>query len=85
MLLAWLGAESYRSSPQFALELMDRHNLESHLIDYRWFYSTRAELRSRTGDDTGAVRDFEHALSITQNPGERGYIKKRLAALDHRS
>lgn len=82
VLLAWLGAESYRSSPAQALKLMESHRLETHLEEYRWFYSTRGELRSRSGDETGARSDFEHALSLTRNPGERRFLEGRLRRLD---
>ena len=81
ILLSWLGAESYRSSPAHALELMERHRLEQHLKDYRWFYSSRGELYSKSGETDKAVADLEHALSLTRNPGERRFLERRLKEL----
>ena len=78
VLLAWLVAESYRSSPRQALGLMGLHRLEEHLSEYRWFYSTRGELRLRSNDAAGAHGDFRRALSLTRNPGERRFLEERL-------
>ncbi len=82
VLLAWIGAESYRTSPEAALDLMEVHHLEAHLTGYRWFYSTRAELRRRAGRSLQARSDFEKALTMTPNPGERRYLEDRIANLD---
>ena len=84
ILLSWLIAESYRSSPAHALELMERHYLEGHLKDYRWFYSSRGELHSKAGDADKAILDLEHALSITRNPGERRFLEKRIKEVKSR-
>ena len=81
VLLSWLVAESYRTSARQAVELMELHRLEAHLSDYRWFYSTRGELRSRSGDNKGAAADFQHALSLTRNPGERRFLEERVRAV----
>ncbi len=81
VLLAWLVAESYRTSASRALELMELHRLREHLSEYRWFYSTRGELRSRSGDTEGASADLRHALSLTRNPGERLFLEDRIRAL----
>lgn len=81
VLLAWLGAESYRSSPALALELIERHGLEQHLQTYRWFYSTRAELQKRTGDLSGAARDLRRAIELSKNRGELKFLQRRLGEL----
>ncbi len=81
ILLSWLSAESYRSSPAHALELMEKHNLEQHLKDYRWFYSSRGELFLKSGNKEKAIDDLERALSLTSNPGEQKFLERRLKGL----
>ncbi len=82
VLLSWIGAESQRSTPRIALELMKKFDLHTHLKDYRWFYSVRGELRAKTGDAAGASADLSRALSLAVNPGERRLLERRLGEID---
>jgi RNA polymerase sigma-70 factor (ECF subfamily) len=63
--------------PERALELVD--SLE--LVDYRYLYSTRAELLSRLGRREEARTAFEHALRLATTDPERRLLAQRLAGL----
>jgi RNA polymerase sigma-70 factor (ECF subfamily) len=81
VLLSWITAESYRSDARTALGIMAETRLESHLRDYRWFYSTRAELLAKIGEHRKAVADLEKSLSLTANPGEKRMLMRRISEL----
>jgi predicted RNA polymerase sigma factor len=63
--------------PERALELID--SLE--LGEYRYLYSTRAELLRRLGRHEEARAAFEHALRLAATDPERRLLARRLAAL----
>lgn len=54
-----------------AIEGLDRYHL---------FHATRGELLLRAGHAADAVDAFGTALSLTDNPAERGHLTRRLAA-----
>jgi RNA polymerase sigma-70 factor (ECF subfamily) len=64
-------------APGRALELVD--SLE--LGDYRYLYSTRAELLRRLGRREEARAAFEHALRLAATNPERRFLARRLAGL----
>lgn len=64
-------------APERALELVD--SLE--LGDYRYLYSTRAELLRRLGRQEEARAAFEQALRLAASDPERRFLVHRLAGL----
>ena len=64
-------------APERALELVD--SLE--LGDYRYLYSTRAELLRRLGRQEEARAAFEQALRLAASDPERRFLVHRLADL----
>jgi RNA polymerase sigma-70 factor, ECF subfamily len=82
VLLSWVTAESYRSNPETALNLMESFNLQHFLKDYRWFYSARGELQAQTGKYESAMEDIAKALALTQNPGEKRLLERRMREIE---
>ena len=64
-------------SPQAALEIVDRLELD----DYPYPYSTRGELPRRLGRGAEARVAFTQALQLTRAEPERRFLERRLAEL----
>ena len=63
--------------PEAALRLVDSLGLE----EYRYLHATRADLLRRTGADAEAAAAYRRALELTEDPAERRFLERRLAAL----
>ena len=70
-------AVSFAESPEVALRLLAE--LESPLADYAPFHAARADLQRRLGAAEAARAAYERALELTDNPGERSFLARRLA------
>lgn len=66
--------------PGPALDLVDALALD----DYHVFHTVRADLLRRLGRDTEAVRAYEAALVLAENPAERAYLERRRSHLRRR-
>ena len=60
-----------------AAALAELRVLEAPLARYHLFYAVRAELRRRLGED--ARDDYERALALAGNEGERSFLRRQLA------
>ncbi|MGW4543725.1 RNA polymerase sigma factor [Streptomyces chartreusis] len=56
-----------------ALGLVDALDLDG----YRVLHAVRADLLRRLGRDTEAVREYERAVELSENPAERAYLERR--------
>ncbi|WP_197028933.1 RNA polymerase sigma factor [Blastococcus sp. URHD0036] len=63
--------------PEAALRLVDSLGLE----EYRYLHATRADLLRRLGADADAATAYRRALELTEDPAERRFLERRLAAL----
>jgi RNA polymerase sigma-70 factor (ECF subfamily) len=70
-------AVAHAHSPQAALDIVDRLELE----DYQYAHSTRAELLRRLGRPDEARSAYERALELARSEPERRFLKRRLDAL----
>lgn len=61
--------------PEAGLAILDRLNLDH----YRYFHSTRAELRRRAGRDDQAHDAGRRALDLAQTKPEQRFLAGRLA------
>ncbi|MEJ8667901.1 MULTISPECIES: RNA polymerase sigma factor [unclassified Streptomyces] len=59
--------------PAPALDLVDALDLDG----YHVFHAVRADLLRRLGRHTEAVREYESALALAENPAERAYLERR--------
>ncbi|MFG2276480.1 RNA polymerase sigma factor [Streptomyces chartreusis] len=59
--------------PARALGLVDALDLDG----YRVLHAVRADLLRRLGRDTEAVREYERAVELSENPAERAYLERR--------
>ncbi|MFE5921949.1 RNA polymerase sigma factor [Streptomyces sp. NPDC056468] len=59
--------------PAPALDLVDALDLDG----YHVFHAVRADLLRRLGRHTEAVREYESALELAENPAERAYLERR--------
>jgi RNA polymerase sigma-70 factor (ECF subfamily) len=59
--------------PAPALDLVNALDLD----DYHVFHAVRADLLRRLGRHTEAVRAYESAIELSQNPAERAYLERR--------
>ncbi|MER5936063.1 sigma-70 family RNA polymerase sigma factor [Streptomyces sp. NPDC001928] len=59
--------------PAPALDLVDALDLDG----YHVLHAVRADLLRRLGRDTEAVRAYERAIELSQNPAERAYLERR--------
>jgi RNA polymerase sigma-70 factor, ECF subfamily len=72
-------AVSYADSPSAALPLLD--DLAEPLAGYASFHAAHADVRRRCGDEAAARASYVRALELTDNPGERGFLSRRLGDL----
>ncbi len=70
-------AVAQAGEPETALAIVDSLELE----DYRYLYSTRAELLARLGRRDEAVAAFRRALELTSHPPEKRFLEHRVAEL----
>jgi RNA polymerase sigma-70 factor (ECF subfamily) len=63
--------------PHAALAIVDKLDLG----DYRYFYSTRAELLRRIGDVAAARSAYRRAIELATTDSERGLLQRRLTEL----
>ncbi|MDC0769853.1 RNA polymerase sigma factor [Streptomyces sp. HD] len=61
------------AGPRQALDLVDALDLDG----YHVFHAVRADLLRRLGRDTEAVRAYEAAVVLSENPAERAYLERR--------
>lgn len=47
------------------------------LDGYHVLHAVRADLLRRLGRDTEAVREYERAVELSENPAERAYLERR--------
>ncbi|MET9760982.1 RNA polymerase sigma factor [Streptomyces sp. NPDC006372] len=66
--------------PGPALVLVDALGLDG----YHVFHAVRADLLRRLGRDTEAVRAYEKAAALAENPAERAFLDSRRRALTRR-
>ncbi|MBT1098226.1 RNA polymerase sigma factor [Streptomyces sp. Tu102] len=59
--------------PARALGLVDALDLDG----YHVLHAVRADLLRRLGRDTEAVREYERAVKLSENPAERAYLERR--------
>ncbi|WP_330352491.1 RNA polymerase sigma factor [Streptomyces chartreusis] len=59
--------------PARALDLVDTLDLDG----YHVLHAVRADLLRRLGRDTEAVREYERAVELSENPAERAYLERR--------
>lgn len=59
--------------PARALGLVDALDLDG----YHVLHAVRADLLRRLGRDTEAVREYERAVALSENPAERAYLERR--------
>ena len=72
-------AVSFADSPEAALSLLDE--LEGQLSDYSSFHAALADVQRRRGDVTAARAAYLRALELTDNPGEREFLARRVNQL----
>ncbi|MEU8845483.1 RNA polymerase sigma factor [Streptomyces sp. NPDC048564] len=66
--------------PAPALDLVDALDLDG----YHVLHAVRADLLRRLGRHTEAVREYESALALAENPAERAYLERRRQELVRR-
>ncbi|MFC8089421.1 RNA polymerase sigma factor [Streptomyces sp. NPDC057301] len=66
--------------PAPALDLVDALDLDG----YHVLHAVRADLLRRLGRHTEAVREYESALALAENPAERAYLERRRRELVRR-
>ncbi len=72
-------AVSFADSPEAALSLLDE--LAGQLSDYSSFHAALADVQRRRGDVTAARAAYVRALELTDNPGEREFLERRVNQL----
>ena len=64
--------------PQPALELIDELAASGELDDYHLLHAARADMLRRLGDNEAAAQNYEAALKLATNDGERRFLERRL-------
>jgi RNA polymerase sigma-70 factor (ECF subfamily) len=72
-------AISFAAGPAEALPLLDA--LETDLREFGPYHAARADVLRRLDRDDEAAEAYQAALAATTNPGETGFLRERLAAL----
>ncbi|QUJ68658.1 RNA polymerase sigma factor [Photobacterium sp. GJ3] len=74
-------AIAMRDGPQAGLAIVEALLQQKVLQQYHLTYATYGELLSRTGRVREAIRQFEHALTLTQQVPEQRILRRKLAHL----
>jgi RNA polymerase sigma-70 factor, ECF subfamily len=74
-------AVAMAEGPERGLELLDEEGLEDKLEGYHLFWSARADLLRRAGQENKAMKAYERALELATNPVERRFLEQRLTEL----
>ena len=69
-------AVSFAEGPEHALPLLEA--LAGQLDGYAPFHAALADVQRRVGDVPAARSAYERALEVTDNPGERAFLRRRL-------
>jgi RNA polymerase sigma-70 factor (ECF subfamily) len=69
-------AVSFAEDPERALPLLEA--LAGQLDGYAPFHAALADVQRRVGDVPAARSSYERALEVTDNPGERAFLRRRL-------
>jgi RNA polymerase sigma-70 factor, ECF subfamily len=74
-------AVAMADSPQRALAIIDAPGATSGLAEYHLLHAVRADLLSRIGSPTEAVKSYQRALALTKNQSERRFLERKLQEL----
>jgi RNA polymerase sigma-70 factor (ECF subfamily) len=72
-------AVSYADSPEAALSLLEE--LADELSEYSSLHAALADVQRRLGDVSAARTSYRRALGLTDNPGEREFLERRVNQL----
>jgi RNA polymerase sigma-70 factor (ECF subfamily) len=75
------AAVGFAFGARAGLDLLEPLLSDAALARYQPLHATHAELLSRTGDPTGAVRAYERAIVLSTNAVERAELERRLETL----
>ncbi len=67
--------------PAAGLAILDQPEVAEQLAEYRWYFSTRAELLRRLGLTAEATTAYQRALDLSENQAERAFLINRLREL----
>nr|WP_246324928.1 sigma-70 family RNA polymerase sigma factor [Petropleomorpha daqingensis] len=67
--------------PLAGLRAIEEVAADPALARYPWLPAARADLRRRSGDRSGAVADYRHALFLAADPADRAFLQGRLHEL----
>ncbi len=67
--------------PQAGLMLIE--NLGGLAKDYYPFHVVRADLLRRSGQPEEAIKSYERAIALCDNPAERSHLQRQLDSLIH--
>ena len=70
---------SFARGPEAALPLLDE--LAGQLSGYASFHAALADVQRRCGDEAAARAAYRRALELTDNPGEREFLERRIEQL----
>ena len=70
---------SFAESPDGGIALLDE--LAGQLSGYSSFHAALADVRRRCGDGAAAREAYLRALELTDNPGEREFLERRVDQL----
>ncbi len=73
-------AVAMADGPQAGFAIIDQLAAAGDLDEYRFLWSTRADLLRRLGRSDEASADYRRALDLTTNPTERAFLEVRLAS-----
>jgi RNA polymerase sigma-70 factor (ECF subfamily) len=67
--------------PLAGLRAIEAVATDPALARYPWLPAARADLRRRSGDRSGALADYRHALALAADPADRAFLQGRLREL----
>jgi RNA polymerase sigma-70 factor, ECF subfamily len=67
--------------PLAGLRAIEAVAADPALARYPWLPAARADLRRRSGDRSGALADYRHALFLAADPADRAFLQGRLREL----
>jgi RNA polymerase sigma-70 factor (ECF subfamily) len=67
--------------PLAGLRAIEAVAADPALARYPWLPAARADLRRRSGDRSGALADYRHALFLAADPADRAFLQDRLREL----